>query len=375
MNSRRLVVVARRFWPAANLSEICLSALLTRLTDYEFDIIVLTPRWNRNWNYEFRAHGIEVLRLPRPSVRRWRSEPFTKALKAWFTENESGIDQVLVWNNWQDSLFVEAATHASQSIVSRVDARSVEQMIAVTQHQPMRVQSTLTESASQFHRHIYVCDHVTLGVARSKQFENSAQMKIIDDTLPFDGTSLKSRTDSRLSLSDSHQMLAVELDQPLGIYVGEIGETFPVKQLVKAWSLVVKRNPAARFWFIGQGNGCEQLWQMLLHYQVQHSMLIVGDFDALEDLLIAADFAVGFEWDGLTSSGTRLASALGLPVVLLPMDGGQSNMQSAAKTAAEIDAAFAQSSNRDIHSGAVQAAQEFDRFVDRYVEVLNRARP
>ena len=317
MNFRRLVVVARSFWPAANVSEICLSALVSHLVKRGYRIDVLTPRWHRNWNRVYQFVGIDVTRIAKPTNRRWRTEPFSKGLKAWFNEQDQQLDAIVVWDGWHDAELISSISGLGIPVINRLNV-GLHGISNENQRIIDQIQHDLVNGRNPGEV-CWVCDSTVYGAFARKSSSGHSRVVCIDDQLPFEFTGTKTRTDSRLALSDSHQMLAIGPNQALGVYVGEISADYPILAIIKAWEKVTATFAGAMFWFIGNGNGCEMLWEAMLQHEMQHNMLIVGEFDALEDVLMAANVCVSFERDGLSSSSARLASALRLPVVKIPI--------------------------------------------------------
>lgn len=377
MNSRRLVVVARRFWPAANLSEICLSALVGELVKRGLQIDVLTPRWHRQWNSSYQVVGIDVTRVPKPASRRWRSEPFSKGLKAWFNDQQQKIDGILCWDGWKDEELVDAVADAKFPVINRLNVG----LHGIQQDQQKVIDRLSAEHGKQdnrFRKTYWVCDWQSFDVVSKRNCFSSTRTFQVDDALPFNHVGTKSRTDSRLALSDSHQMLAVGTEHPLGVYIGEISADFPFDTLVRAWAIVAEKLPGAAFWFIGNGNGCEALWETLLQYEMQHCMLIVGEFDAVEDVLTASNVLIGFEHEEHTSSGVRLAMELGLPVLKIPYHYREQTHRrqtgdDVTTFAKDILGFIGESRQPTIQLDHAKASNAFKDFVDQYEHIIKLA--
>ena len=95
MSRRRVVFVARHFWPLVGEEENSLAELATALADHGCHVTVLTPRWRSDWPLSFMFEDVRVIRLPKPTKTWWGRSGFAKECMKWLDAARNDIDVVV----------------------------------------------------------------------------------------------------------------------------------------------------------------------------------------------------------------------------------------------------------------------------------------
>ena len=96
MNSCRVLIVTRRFWPLVGGPEKVLANLARELSARGWPTMVLTAHWQPKWPDEISLCGVPVIRLPAPAERGWESLRSLRRLVGWLRNNRHRYDLVYV---------------------------------------------------------------------------------------------------------------------------------------------------------------------------------------------------------------------------------------------------------------------------------------
>jgi len=86
--------------------------------------------------------------------------------------------------------------------------------------------------------------------------------------------------------------LATSTQFPLILSIGQTRANGGVKNLISAWTTLIQYHTKAQLWLIGHGENRHQILAEIEQSDVSGSVRVPGKFDALEDLLDAADLLV-----------------------------------------------------------------------------------
>ena len=302
-NSRQLLIVARRFWPHAGLTELGLADLARNLHDAGHQVTVATIRWSKDWCEEFDFHGVRVVRFARPVSGPWSSYRYARAIAKLLTS--TSYDAVIVAGLGDEAAAVTKAADEYTPVVLQVD----EGLEGV--------------SRNLHRRHIETCLAADAVVANSQavarhlnSVNDMPKVSVIESGLKV-VSSLPSeqRTAMRHALAKTHPVLRVEPDQPLAISFSRMHHDCGVAKLVRAWPHVLHRHPGAKLWLMGDGPRTAKIWDLIVRLDICHSVQLPGFFDDLSSLFSAADLYVHADGPSQTGDGVLRAIACGLPVL------------------------------------------------------------
>ena len=74
--------------------------------------------------------------------------------------------------------------------------------------------------------------------------------------------------------------------------MGRLTRNSNIPRLIAAWSHVVQRMPDAKLWISGEGSGEDEVWQSIVHHELNQNVILIGQFDATEDLVNVADLII-----------------------------------------------------------------------------------
>ena len=93
--------------------------------------------------------------------------------------------------------------------------------------------------------------------------------------------------------------------------------------VIRAWKQVAEQWPFARLWLVGEGAHREALYRRIRDADLMGRVLMPGEFDSTDDLLMAADLLVVPTTVPKESVAVLEAMAAGLPVLVSEESGHQ----------------------------------------------------
>ena len=302
-NSRQLLIVARRFWPHAGLTELGLADLARNLADAGHQVTVASIRWSRDWCDEFDFHGVRVIRFARPVAGPWSSFRYARAIAKLFST--TNYDGAIVSGLGDEAAAVSKAVDDYTPVVLQVD------------------EGFEGVSRNLHRRHVETCLAADAVVANSKTVADHLNtvagmptVSVIEPGLRVSAPSPAETQEAiRQTLTKTHPVLRAEPDQPLVLTFSRMHHDCGVAKLVRAWPNVLRRYPGAKLWLVGDGPQASKIWDLIVRVDVCHSVLLPGFFDGLDDLFTAADLYVHADGSSQTGDGMLRAVAHSLPVL------------------------------------------------------------
>lgn len=310
-----------RFWPVVDGRSWWNRDFCTTMQELGQSVKVFSSRWSAGSPKSFEWYGVQVERL---LERSW--SPFgnsfnslsplgrSRLLRRVLSEAEQSLDLLVVNDSPRRTLtLLQVARRLNLPVLVRIEDRWLRSAHWNRIHRKLlRMQQSMGDRLRW--------------IAASKLCENaignSVPVQMIRDgvrstTACFHGEF--DRIALRKAFSETHPVLDIGSDQPLVLTTGPLPENPAAVQVVKAWSQVRQKFPAARLWIAGQGRGEDRLWQEILRFELNQEVIMTGAFDCLGDLHAAADWFVvpwsdaGF--DNCQQRHVHLAQARGLPLI------------------------------------------------------------
>ena len=112
---RRVLVIARHFWPATNDDTLRLYHWVQHLHSLGAEVQVATPRWHNSWPRQIVCQGVSVQRIDYPPTHTLRMGRYARQLGNWLAKVAGEFDAV-----YCDASELEAATVQTTPQLSHV---------------------------------------------------------------------------------------------------------------------------------------------------------------------------------------------------------------------------------------------------------------
>jgi glycosyltransferase involved in cell wall biosynthesis len=320
MNGLRLVLVTRRFWPLVGGAETATANLASGLRDLGVTPTILTGRHDALWPADVVYREIPVHRLHVPRFR-WGMMRYLIALSRWLHKNRPDVDVVCV----------SRLAHEAHAVVGALAGSGIPVVIRAEADEPFDLTHP-TETGRALSRTLRRCLRAHAIVATTSQVEQRVQELGIDrrrihrisngvNVLPPRSPAIK--TAARRALADVNEDLRVPAHQPVALCIGQLHADNAWEAVIRAWKQVAEQWPYARLWLIGEGPRREVLYRRIRDADLVGRVLLPGEFDSTDDLLMAADLLVVPTTVPKESVAVLEAIAAGLPVLVSDESGHQ----------------------------------------------------
>ena len=320
MNSLRLVLVTRRFWPLVGGAETATANLARGLRSLGVTPTILTGRHDAQWPADVVHREIPVHRLPYPRFR-WGTLRYLIALSRWLQKNRPDIDVVCVSRLAHEAHTVIGALAGSGiPVVIRAEAdesfdlthpAKTGRAVSRTLRRCLQAQAIVAATA-QVEQQVQ-----ELGIDRRRIHRISNGVKLLPPRSPCrqDGCPPGPR--------EVNEDLRVPANQPVALCIGQLHPDNAWEAVIRAWKQVAEQWPFARLWLVGEGPHREALYRRIRDADLVGRVLMPGEFDSTDDLLMAADLLVVPTTVPKESVAVLEAMAAGLPVLVSAESGHQ----------------------------------------------------
>ncbi len=326
----RILLVSRRFWPQVGDSEDAMADLADGFRRHGAQPTVLSARWSADWPRVSHLQGVPVHRVPMRLDRPWGRWTYLLGLARWLRRHRSQFDAVLVARLRREAAAtLWALRHRAMPIVLRAepDDGAWQSGSVVGLHCRHRCRQASA---------IICPDSVIQEDLIGAGYRPSSLYVIPDGVrrmLPRRGDS---RSAARSALAQIHADFFCDADAPLALFVGRLRPESGLARLVRAWQQVIRHQPTAKLWLIGDGPYRDDLYRLICDLDLRHCVRMPGTFESLDEVFQAADLLV---YPAATACLPRIclaAVANGLPVLAASSPELQSGLLRQPALASEI---------------------------------------
>ena len=316
MKPERLLIVSKRFWPFSGELETLVEAFAQQVVRTGCEVEVVTSRLTKQWPEHFRVHDYMVYRLPQNFKKTW--SPYSLG--------------TYVKNRWQRGLQHWLATHRQQydaAIVLEVPEDQFTASVLLDKYQMPTITRIGWDFAKDLSKPlnrelVNISNRTTrlvtpdLGANQQWMFDpvwKEGRITCIPDGFSMPDLPSPQRKQARDILARAHPIFQLKQDSVLAVCGTEHTFDSGVFALLRAWRRVVAAHPSARLWLIGHGPNSPELFRQVCDLDMQHSVLMVGGFDEVSDVVSAAD---AYILPGVNESPgwfAKTAASLGLTII------------------------------------------------------------
>lgn len=321
MTSPRLVLVTRRFWPLVGGAEAMMANLAVGFRERGATATILTAQWQAEWPRTVDHQGVRVERLPQPRTRWLGTWRYMRALEARLLAGAKQTDLIYVSMLKHDAYAaISAARRAGVPVVLRAEGAGA-------------TGDVHWQLEARFGRRIKrQCARAAAFVAPSPAIERELiaagyrrdRIHFIPNGVPVPPPRDPAQREAvRSWLARSQPGLYVHPGAKLAVYTGRLHAAKGLALLVEAWHTVVRHDPTARLWLVGEGPERPQLVRLIRELELNGNVVLAGAFDQVDDLLAAADLFVLPSLEEGMSLALLEAMAAGLPIVATDIPGNR----------------------------------------------------
>ncbi len=318
MTRLRLAFVTRRFWPLVGGEATVVANLAVELRRLGAQPSVVTAQWDSHWPADVVCREVHVHRLAFPRHRPWGTTRYMMALSRWIRANAANFDLMCISGLGHDAVAAVSALRRTKTpVVVRAGSNA---------WQDTRRASAAGLAQRLLNRGRLADLFIALDPQAQRELHASGieadRVRLIPCGVPTDlAGDAATRIETRAALAEVNADLHVPVQAPVGLYMGSLRRGNQLDTLITAWSLVAQRRPQARLWLVGDGPDRGRLFRRVQDADLAGRVIMPGSFDAEDDLLRAADFAIIPFWTSGVTPFIFSAMAARLPVIAVDSPG------------------------------------------------------
>ncbi|MFM2096116.1 MAG: Alpha-D-kanosaminyltransferase [Planctomycetota bacterium] len=322
MNSLRIAMVTRRFWPLVGGAEMVMANLAAEFLRQGHQPRVVTAQWESDWPTDVVHREVPVVRIPNPARRGWGTLRYMVGLNRWLRRHIEEIDVVYVSMLKHDA-YAAITTMESTRVPVVVRAEGAGATGDCHWHETGRFGIRIRRCCRRADRLIApsptIADEMLAAGFEAERIERILNGVAIPP--PRHGGV---RGDARAILVEVNHDLAADDQTPVVVYTGRLDAAKGLHELIRAWPIVLATHPTARLWIVGEGPDRDALFDTIRDCDVRQQVAMPGAFDDVQDVLNAADlFVLPSHQEGI-SIALLEAMAAGVPVVASDIPGNRS---------------------------------------------------
>ena len=313
MNRPRVAILSRHFWPYRCENTGWLTDLAVELLCYECDSIVVTARWDVDGPSKVMFRNVPVHRIAPPPTGSWTTIGYLRQVDTWLHQHLDEFNVVYVSTLREDAYAVLGAVRRTKiPVVLRVENEGLHGDCHWQQTSPWgkRIRRRcLSANAFVVSTPGQIEELTANGYPSDRLFLIPPGVKLRPTK------TARQRLLSRSAMKHASSELATSTQFPLILSIGQTRVNGGVKNLISAWTTLIQYHTKAQLWLIGHGENRHQIPAEIEQSDVSGSARVPGKFDALEDLLDAADLLVLPEPNGSSVSLIAQSMSAGLPMI------------------------------------------------------------
>ncbi len=350
-SQRRVLLIARRYWPNTCDNSLRLSALAHAFIQSDCEATVMTPRWHTQWPMKFLCDDVPVVRIDSPPINTFKTRKHIRSMTKWLQAEERPFDLVYSDDSHAETV---AALHPMPSperppLVCRAPMDLINETSSdepYTHLNPTTLKFLRKAAAIVSPCSVASSTLLANGIMRDRIIIQPAPIAEVIDR------SREKQVESRQTLREINHDLIVRMRERVVVVPGNLDDTWQIGFLIDALRHVVERHRSLRLWILGDGPLREKFYERLRFHGLHHAVVMPGIFPDPREVLRVADIClftaqnVGLGW--------LLPSCVASSIPVLYAD-------SAMARECVGDAAFAKSLPAFAHDAW---ASEVERFIE-----------
>jgi glycosyltransferase involved in cell wall biosynthesis len=324
-NAPRIVFVTRRFWPLLGGAETMIGNLAAALVNRGMKATILTACWEPHWPREIVHRSVRVVRLPQPPNRVVGTWCYMRELAGWLGRHRDEFNLVYVSQLKHDAyVAVRVGNRLRFPVILRATGaggtgdchwHKIGRCGYRIRRQVGRADALIAPSPA------IEAELLAAGFAAERLVR-------LDSGVPIpESRTAARRKQAREMIGGSNAALSLDDKSLLAVYTGRLHAAKGLAHLIDAWATVVQQRPDARLWLVGEGPEHAALERQIHSLRLVGRVTLVGSFDSVEDMLLAADVFVLPSFEEGLSIALLEAMAIGMPVIASDISGNRRVVQ------------------------------------------------
>ena len=290
MNSLRVLLVTRRFWPLVGESEWLTTELAARMRALGAQPTIVTAQWQPEWPTAAVLREVPIVRLSQPSAGGWGKFRYLRTLARWIRKQSGQYDVVYVSGLRHDAYAaLGTKTYSPAPVVLRAEADG--------DAGDCRWLQTKRQGRGCLHRcrtaeRIVATNSTVESELLSTGFGRQQIERISLAVEPAGGIGHGAKATARAALHNVNPDLMVPEQGCVALTVCRLHRVHKLELMIKSWRRVTQALPNAKLWIVGDGPQREDLYEQIVQLGLRQDIFLPGSFDDIDELVRAADVYV-----------------------------------------------------------------------------------
>lgn len=287
---RRVLVIARHFWPATNDDTLRLFHWIQHWRSLGTDAVVATPRWHRSWPGRVVCADVSIQRIDYPPTHALRWGRYSRQLGHWIASVASDFDAI-----YCDSVEIETAAIFSLQEVQRLPLMlryccpppSGQTDVALSPAIDGKTLALLRRASV-----VLAADVVSQRQLLSAGISKAAIVRTPQNFGSCYERSSQTRSRARQILSDANHDLFARSQDRVVVCPGELTHEWHLMHLIRELSPLLESHRTLRLWLLGDGPARGAIYDALRHEGLHRIVAMPGVFTDMQEIFQAADLCI-----------------------------------------------------------------------------------
>lgn len=290
---RRVLVVARHYWPSTSDRTLRLRAWVKQLHQQGYQPTIATPRWHTSWPSRIVCDDIAVERLDAPPTSELRSSRYGRELAAWVAHQLQHIDFIYCDAADGDAyaLVTQRPKNIRTPIVVRFDPRELQTAANSPRIGAWRPSPKTMEACRRATAVV-----VPSSFAHQQLLSAGCEPSIIHRVPDAVGRKLDrspaARTAARMILANINHDLFVRTQDKVLVCPGELTRQWGIDLLINALAPLLEEQRSLKLWILGDSLERGRIHEALQFHGLHRIVVMPGAFTDVDQVLQAADMCI-----------------------------------------------------------------------------------
>lgn len=290
---RRVLVVARHYWPSTTDRTLRLRAWVKQLSQQGYQPAIATPRWHTSWPSRIVCEDIAVERIDAPPTSELRSSRYGRELAAWATQQLEHTDFIYCDAADGDAyaLVTQLPKNSRTPVVVRFDPRELASAATLPRIGAWRPSPKTMEACRRATAVV-----VPSSFAHQQLLAAGCEPSIIHRVPDAVGNKLDrssaSRTAARMSLANINHDLFVRSHDKVLVCPGELTREWGIDLLINALAPLLEEQRSVKLWILGDSTERGRIYEALQFHSLHRIVSMPGAFTDVDQVLQAADMCL-----------------------------------------------------------------------------------
>lgn len=291
---RRVLVVARHYWPTTTDQTLRLRAWTEQLERQGWRASVVTPRWHASWPRRVACKEIPIFRLDAPPPSEFRSGRYGRLLASWIHRELASFTAIYCDAADSDAhaILSQLPNNHRVPVIVRFDPRELASATAPATRLVSWRPSPKAVDACRRASIVLVPNAMAHQQLLAAGLDPSKIHRVADVLGQVIDRSRAARQEARRILANINHDLFVRSQDEVIVCPGELSRNWGIDVLIQALGPLVEEQRSLKLWILGDSIERPRIYEALQRNGLHRLVAMPGSFTDLEQVLQVANLCV-----------------------------------------------------------------------------------